>query len=198
MSDRGSRHFRVGLVVFALMLAAPLGTALSAYRIRAVNTQDAALESHVVAISADHLPASLRGEKNLTVLDSSGRPVPTQVDDLDGDGAPDEVAFLVDLPPLGGRSYEIREGGHRAVDTPLGVGAGPVMENGSLRCRVMTNGEIGVSIEDIERGELLARKLIYAPKRQRGSLGQGGRRSRRNAHRGGDHNTGRGAGQGHR
>lgn len=51
------------------------------------------------------------GKEGFTLTDERGRVVATQVDDLDGDGVPDEVVFLADMGSGERRTYMLGAGG---------------------------------------------------------------------------------------
>lgn len=81
------------LIVFAQCQMQP-----QEVEITITNSSDVDLQDKPVSIKPSELPAATMDPAFPLVVSSDGDTVPSQLNDLDGDGSPDELFFVVDLP----------------------------------------------------------------------------------------------------
>ncbi len=76
-----------------------------------------------VVIRWASLPARFRRPpaSSVQVRDEQGKPIPGQVDDLDGDGTPDEVTFVADFMPHQTRSFFLIKAGRPGIEGGTGL-----------------------------------------------------------------------------
>jgi hypothetical protein len=139
--------------------AAPDPAEAGGCRLRLVNTSEHALAGEPVTIPCGDLSDGLCGG-HIRVLESDGRAVHCQVDDLDGDGRPDELVFRADLPPRGTAVYRVEAGrSDTAAETDLEVRHGRILVNKRLRCEVSADGGFGLRIVDAATGTPIVERL---------------------------------------
>ncbi len=120
IQSRFANVYRTGCssLLLILVLAAPAQAFLS---LELSNGSRHRLRAHPVVLDLDRLPASYH-RNGLQALNEEGNAVPLQVDDLNQDGTPDELAFLVDLPPRSTATYKLVKSGERETSrTPQGT-----------------------------------------------------------------------------
>jgi pectinesterase len=109
---------RLVLVSLAVGFAAarPATARAQAVSVKLDNPLDAprAAETIAVGLKAIRDLAPALDPRKLVVVDEAKRPVPSQLVDLDGDEAPDELVFQTDLAARGSKTFSV-QGGDRAL-----------------------------------------------------------------------------------
>jgi hypothetical protein len=109
---------RLALVSLAIVFVAarPATARAQAVSVKLDNPLDAPRTAETIAVGVKairELAPSLQPGK-LVVVDEAKRPVPSQLVDLDGDEAPDELVFQTDLAPRASKSFSV-QGGERPL-----------------------------------------------------------------------------------
>lgn len=136
-------------VCVLLMGAAVAGRGMPAcaYELSVVNMSDRAVASPVTIPLVD-LPDHLCREA-ISVTGDDGVKLPSQVDDTDGDGRPDELVLRVEVPPHSGRKVTLQAEAAPRLPHQDNAGAAwaeymwndPHLENRYLRCELPTYWE---------------------------------------------------------
>ncbi len=125
-------NLKTWTLAVAMVMTLLVSPAVPGYDLSMVNTSEHALSKHPVRVAMAKLPAPFRSD-SLQAVDARGQPLPTQVDDLTGDGKPDEVVFLVDMKPMQARTVQLRRGRTSRASTNLAVRDDGVLVNEYLQ-----------------------------------------------------------------
>ncbi|MFW6161280.1 MAG: DUF4861 family protein [Planctomycetota bacterium] len=110
------------------------------------------LRGYPVAVSLEALPDALQRGK-LRVLSAQGQDVVSQVDDLDGDGDPDELVFVADMAAGRPAMFRVVQGAAAAAASDAEVAGEATFGNSLLRCHLLSEGGPGIRIVDRAAGE---------------------------------------------
>lgn len=144
----------------AVCVLAAAGSSL-AYELTVVNASDRELRSCPVVLDMRGLPPELQ-RSPLGVRSADGSECPCQVDDLDGDGRPDELVILADLPGEAARRFKLVPGGRDGPKTALRVGDQLTFQNGFIRCRAEPRDQLGLRIDDAKTGRSFVPRAFLA------------------------------------
>ncbi len=108
-------------VILVIFLTASLVQPAEAeYTLRLVNVSRTDLKTNLLTIELDQLPEQFRTDK-LQVFASGGKQLPAQIDDLDGDGTPDEMIVEVRIPGGQTEYLNIKKGTPYTAESSLDV-----------------------------------------------------------------------------
>lgn len=154
----GAAFVVMGMLI-AVAAAASAGEDVTALEFHVVNTSRASAAGQPVVVPVERLPREYR-IAHLVVLRPDGEETPAQVDDLDGDGTPDELVFLASVGAGQRERYRVVAGSREKNAGPeLAVeGRAPTLVNRTIRCRFSAE-KASVDLLDAATGELWLESL---------------------------------------
>ncbi len=142
-------------LLFTVFLLSAVVEGQESYAVRAANVGHFSVQKHPLTVSLNDLPPAFRN-RHLTVGSDQGKRVPSQVDDLNGDGKPEKLCFFADIPGNRSRIYTIhrRQSKPERSSSELDVHGSGTFQNSRLTVKREPEGHL-FSILDRKSGKAL-------------------------------------------
>ncbi len=139
-----------------LPVPAPAQGEPEGYTVKAVNVGSFDVAQYPVTLALDKLPERYRTDRLVVVESKNGRPVPSQVDQLNGSGAPDELTFLAAIHKENATTYTIKKQSPPSSpsDNEMTVRGSRIFQNRHLTIKARKEGS-GISVDDRRTGQSL-------------------------------------------